>query len=338
MFKFSHYIQRYLEEHWYNQPKTILSIILYPISQLFGVVTKIRHCCYKYNLLKSYSLPVPVVVIGNLNIGGVGKTPLCLHIAQQLEAANISCGVILRGYKGKNTTARVITANDMLASDEALIYASNNIKVATANRRIAAANELIKMYPNIQIILSDDGLQHYALRRDFEIAVLNNDLISPNLNLLPDGSWREKLNRLNKVDHIVINTTNYPNTLKQYDKPITIQKIVLEKIYNPLTNKIYTITELNHLKILSMAGIGQPNKFFKFLAELGIQTTHNIAKTDHHDYTKQDIPDGFDVIIVTDKDYQKLKYLNISNLLVAKITIELDSTKLMQQIKALVKA
>lgn len=338
-------LQQIIENHWYKKKSNlILSIILFPFSIIFFIISKIRHLLYKFDIMPSYKSPVPIVIIGNISVGGVGKTPLTKHIAEELIKQNIQVGVILRGYKSKNKSPTIVTgkSNSIEVGDEALIYAQNNIPVAIGRDRYLAASELLIKHPNIQIVLSDDGLQHYKLKRDYEIVVVDATRLFGNKFVLPMGPLRENCGRLKSVNAIVINGSleNINDFAKDYklgnDILIENQTLILKNIYNPITQKILYPQQLSNLKVCGISAVGNPERIFNFIISNGIKLDSKIPYPDHYHYEKKDIPDNFDVILVTEKDYTKLKVLNNDKIWVIQVDVALVPNKLVEQISALI--
>ena len=320
------YIIKLIENHWYKKPRWWISLLLLPLSCIFGFISKLRYIGYKINLFKKYRLNVPVVIVGNITVGGVGKTPFTKYLVKELAKHNIKSGVILRGYKGKNNknaTIVDINSNSIEVGDEALIYATNNIPVAIGKNRYMAGIELLKHYPNLQIIISDDGLQHYSLIRDYEIAIIDFSRIKHNLHLLPNGSLRESIKRLKSVNSIVLSGgfEDIPTNPLIYNilnkKPITKQFVELDLIYNPVTKQQVTPNFFQNQKIITIAGMGNPQKFFDYVnTNLKINTIKNKAYPDHYYYKPQDINNNLakcDAILVTEKDYMKIAQLKLNN-------------------------
>ena len=334
-------IQNLIEKHWYYKNNPLLALFLLPLTLIFYIISKTRYFLYKAKILKSFRLPVPVVIVGNISVGGAGKTPLTKYLAQELSRGGISVGVILRGYKSQVKDTKVVVAQDSssLVGDEALIYARNNIRVAIGSNRYRAGLALLAAYPDIQLILTDDGLQHYRLQRDYEIAVIDSSRMLGNCFTLPMGPLRETPARLRTVSAVVING-KIPSDLHQklaMPKLVVEQKLVLDKILNPRDNTECEIKELRNKKIVAIAAIGNPQRFFDFVTGLGIRLNNVIPFPDHHHYTPEDIPQDYDVILTTEKDYAKLSGFNLENIRTVLVKTQLDKPELLKQILKLVR-
>ena len=335
-------LQNIIEKHWYKKINLMLSIVLLPACLIFYTISKIRYHLYKYHILKSYKLPVPIVIVGNISVGGAGKTPLTKMLAHELELINV--GIILRGYKGSASKQGIVVLPDMTSDevgDEALIYAQHGFKVAIGSDRYSAGLMLLATYPEIQLIIADDGLQHYRLQRDFEIAVIDASRLFGNNFMLPMGPLRETISRLDDVNAIVVNGVMDKTKLQSLqlsDKnksKLYTQQIVFDKIYNPVTSTYANPGQFLNQRVCAIAAIGNPTKFFNLLGSLGIQLEQTLSFPDHYKYKSTDIPPNT-TILVTEKDYTKLhKFVN-PNIWVVYIKTQLNDDQLVNQIQALI--
>ena len=190
---------------WYAPKPTVLTRALWPLSIPFGVAVALRRSLYRAGILHAHAIGVPVIVVGNITVGGAGKTPLTLALAQALTDRGRHPGIVSRGYGGSNVAPRAVVAGDdpCEVGDEPLLYANAGLPVWIAHRRAEAARALIAANPQVDVVIADDGLQHYALSRAMEIAVVDGARASGNGMLLPAGPLREPPGRLNEVDAIV---------------------------------------------------------------------------------------------------------------------------------------
>ena len=333
-------LQQIIEKHWYTKNNPLLCLILLPISLIFFLISQTRYYMYRLGILKSFKLPVPVVIVGNISVGGAGKTPLTKHLASELSQRGISVGVILRGYKSQAKDAMVVRETDdsIMVGDEALIYAKSRIKVAIGSNRYHAGLALLKEYPDIQLILTDDGMQHYRLQRDYEIAVIDTSRMLGNRFTLPMGPLRETVARLESVNAVVFNG-KLPNNIRGYlplPKLIIQQTLELDKIYSPYNNKSIMVKELAHKQIAALAGIGNPERFFNFLRNLDIPLAQTFAFPDHYHYKATDIPSNYPIILVTEKDYAKLDKLDNGIMWIVQVKTNLNSSQLINEISNLV--
>lgn len=334
-------IQTLIENHWYHKNNLFLNLLLWPISKIYLLIVIIRRMMFRLGLKKSTTIDVPVVIVGNIGVGGAGKTPLTKYLASQLIARGIEVGIILRGYKSSSTQARIVHAGDNSSEvgDEALIYAQNGFKVAIGAKRVDAAKLLLKTYPSIQLILADDGMQHYYLDRDFEICVVDSTRLFGNQHIIPMGPLREPLSRLNLVDAIVINGNANPKQRQQLfaelRAPIYQQELEFIDFYNPKSMQSVATDYFEKQNVLALAAIGNPQRFFDYLQNLGLRLKQTKALPDHYHYQATDIPVEY-AIITTEKDYTKLAQFAASNIWIARVSAKLENQRLIEQIIQLI--
>ena len=292
-----------LQQHWYRI--TPLHLLLLPLSLLFGLLAALRRTLYRSGLLPTEKLPVPVIVIGNITVGGSGKTPLALWLAQQLRDAGWHPGIISRGHvHGKSalkTPQPVLAASDPEAvGDEPVLMAQRNLcPVWVGRNRAAAGRALLQAHPECDILLSDDGLQHYRLQRDVEIVVVDGTRRFGNGFLLPAGPLRELPSRLTSVDAVVVQGgTAGPN-----EYGVQLHGETFYNLLNPQATA--GAAEFRGRQVHAVAGIGHPPRFFEHLRRLGIAAEpHPFA--DHHRFTAADLEFGnIDAILMTEKDAVK---------------------------------
>lgn len=288
-----------IERYWYQISPAHL--ILLPISWLFWVLSALRRTLYRLHLLESHKMPVPVVVIGNISAGGTGKTPLTLAIAQQLADAGLHPVIISRGYGGTAQQHPVAQQDSAeLVGDEPLLMARRKICPVWVGRdRAAVANAALRAVPQCDVLLCDDGLQHYRLQRDFEIAVIDGARRFGNGLLLPAGPLREPVSRLESVDAVVVNGSGAKTG--QYD--MLLSGDLFYNLLDPARSA--SAEELRHLRLHALAGIGHPQRFFDRLSSMGLTFTAH-AYPDHHPYSSADLAfDACDALLLTEKDAVK---------------------------------
>ncbi len=280
--------------------------LLAPLSGLYGLISLARKQLYQQGILPVYQAPVPVLVVGNITVGGSGKTPLIIALVQYLQSKNILVGVISRGYGRQDSNTPYFVTEDATpqqAGDEPyLIFQSTGVPIAVGSNRQQAIKLLLKHHPDITFIISDDGLQHYSLARQFEWIVVDGTRGFGNKKLLPQGFLREPVSRL--VGATVIyhdkNVQNYPkNTRLMHLEPDVLMPLL--SIQNQSIAK--------STKVYAVSGIGYPERFFQTLTELGFEV---IPKpfSDHHDFCLEDLVDLDDFpIITTSKDAVKMAVL-----------------------------
>jgi tetraacyldisaccharide 4'-kinase len=298
----------WIQKQWYCI--SFWHILLWPISLLFGLASRIRHCCYGLGLLESISLPVTVIVVGNLSVGGTGKTPLVIWLAEFLRAHGYHPCVISRGYGGRAVQPQSVSAasDPALVGDEAVLMARRlRCPVWVGADRVSVARALLSARPDCNIILSDDGLQHYRLRRDIEIAVVDGDRRFGNGLLLPAGPMREPKSRLKRVDAIVING----GEVRANEYSMQLVGNEFRRLQDPSFTA--TATDFVGKRVHAIAGIGHPARFFDYLRAKGVQLTEH-PYPDHHPYRPEDLQfAGAEAILMTEKDAVKCVAFNLQN-------------------------
>jgi tetraacyldisaccharide 4'-kinase len=310
-----------LETYWYRISPAHL--ILLPASWLFGALAALRRVLYRSRILSSFELPVPVIVIGNISVGGTGKTPLTLAIARQLADHGHHPVIISRGFGGDSRQQRV-TENSTAAEvgDEPLLMAQRRIcAVWVGENRVAAANAALKENPLCDVVLCDDGLQHYRLQRDVEVVVIDGVRRFGNGYLLPAGPLREPMSRLKTVDAVVVNGgKSRPQTQNQY--PMQLSGDIFQNLRHP--DKTATAHDLQGIRLHAVAGIGHPQRFFDLLKSQGLTVIPH-AFADHYPYQACDlIFDDCDALLLTEKDAVKCAAFADDNFWVLRVDAQVD--------------
>ena len=294
---------RRLEQHW--QRMTFVSALLYPLSVLFRTVVALRRAAYSKALLPSVRLPVPVIVVGNITVGGTGKTPLVLWLAGFLAENGRQPGIVSRGYGAPDTEPREVTpgSDPARSGDEPVLLAQRSgCPVWIGRDRPATAAALLRAHPRCDVIVSDDGLQHYALARDAEIAVIDRSRGLGNGLMLPAGPLREPASRLRSVDAVVVNGGDPGKRL-----PRAVGMALEGREFRNLLNPGHVVGpgHFQRLRVHAVAGIGNPSRFFDHLRALGL-TFEAHPFPDHHAYAASDLAfEGCDAIVMTEKDAVK---------------------------------
>ncbi|WP_367670730.1 tetraacyldisaccharide 4'-kinase [Sodalis-like secondary symbiont of Drepanosiphum platanoidis] len=317
--------------------KYFLYLILLPLSWIYKLFFKIRFLAYSYGFFKKYKFSIPILIVGNITCGGNGKTPLVLWLIKQLKINKWKVGVVTRGYKGKYNNYPLIIndkTNVYQCGDEALlIWKRTKVPVIVSPKRIKAIPILIKK--NLDIIISDDGLQHYSLERDLEWIVIDGKERFGNGCCIPAGPLRENISRLKNVDQIIINNyfNNKKKELTMYLKP----KLAI----NLLTGKKSCIKKLK--SVIAIAGIGFPNRFFETIKILGLTPKKKIIFPNHKNYNKKmlkSLTKFGENLLMTEKDAIKCyKFADISwwYLPVEATFKKKDSKKLILSIENIIK-
>jgi tetraacyldisaccharide 4'-kinase len=309
----------WLERQWYRV--TPLHLLLLPVSLVFGLLAAIRRALYRNGILGSEKLQVPVIVVGNITVGGSGKTPLTLWLAHQLIEQGWHPGIISRGYHSTGSSPRAVSPLDTaeVVGDEPLLLAQRRLCPVWIGRdRPAAGRALLSAHPECDVLISDDGLQHYRLHRDAEIAVVDGMRRFGNGFLLPAGPLRELPSRLCKVDAVVING----GEIKGNEYPMQLEGSVFHNLLDPDTVK--RAPDFHGKRLHAVAGIGHPRRFFDQLKKLGlVAQIHSFP--DHHRYVPADLAFGdADAILMTEKDAVKCSAFASKKCWVLRVEAQLD--------------
>lgn len=293
-------IQSWLNRIWYGKGAPLWWLA--PLSGLYGAAVAIRRWLYRNGWRQSVRLEVPVVVVGNLSVGGTGKTPLVCWLAARLVELGWKPGIVTRGYGGRLTGVHLVAATDdpKLVGDEPLLLAQRaGVPVAVGRNRPAAGRLLIGAGCNV--VISDDGLQHYALRRDSEIIVLDGLRRLGNGWLLPAGPLREPPARMGEADAVVVNGS------RSLDGGALTMRIVADHAVALRDESVGPLSAFAGMVVHAVAGIGHPQRFFDLLAASGIEAiTH--PHDDHAVYARGDIEFGDErPVLMTEKDAVKCR-------------------------------
>lgn len=303
----SAFADSFLQRVWYDREAQWVSFLLLPLSWLFGLVVVCRRAAYRLGLLRRIRVARPVVVIGNVTVGGTGKTPFTIWLATQLQAKGLRVGIVLRGYGGTSAHwPRDVSSesSSQEVGDEAVLLASRTAAIVVAGPdRVAAAQRAIEC--GAQIVLSDDGLQHYRLARDREIVVIDGRRSLGNRRLLPAGPLREPVSRLAQADLRVVSWRDgSPRPLTP--APATIQACARLVAATALVGgETRRLEAFKGLRVHAVAGIGHPQQFFAALQQVGIEVAPH-PLPDHARLSAEDIRFSDDLpVLMTEKDAVK---------------------------------
>ncbi|MEP7061232.1 MAG: tetraacyldisaccharide 4'-kinase [Betaproteobacteria bacterium] len=296
-----------LAEAWYRPRLTVSTALLVPLSWLYGGVVRARRRLYALGILQVHRIARPVVVIGNLTVGGGGKTPATIALARALATRGAVPGIVSRGYGGRATAPRRVAANDDPAQvgDEALLLAGTGFPVVVGRDRVAAAQALIDADPRCTVILSDDGLQHLALARDVEIVVIDTTRGFGNGHLLPAGPLREPAARIADADAIVRVGVTGPVSGDGRESVVVHHVLPWRRVVDDAENA-EVASAWRGLRVHAIAGIANPRRFFDMLASLGIDAA-GTPFPDHHAFVASDLPADADIVLMTQKDAVKCR-------------------------------
>jgi tetraacyldisaccharide 4'-kinase len=308
---------RLIEKVWFNNhpAKWLLVPLLLPLSALFWLLSSLRRLSFKYGLSKSYQLSKPVIVVGNIGVGGNGKTPIVIYLVELTRSLGLRPGVISRGYGGQAPHYPYLVNNDsttLAAGDEpVLIQQRCQVAVAVGSDRIASAELLIAQGCNI--IISDDGLQHYRLARDLELIIVDGKRLFGNGLLLPAGPLREGQWRLAKSDLVIYNGKDFNDKeakdTQNISNPSLQMSLVATEVCNLLTGERINLADFIVLNtsVNAIAGIGAPQRFFDTLTANKLKLINQQSFVDHHSFTLADFYNFDDniALLMTEKDAVK---------------------------------
>jgi len=281
---------------WYHWP---IILLLLPLTGLFWLLSALRRRLFQLGIKTAVDIPVPVIVVGNISVGGNGKTPLVVYLAKRLRQEGYRPGVLSRGYGGKNASyPMTVEPSSMvdLAGDEAILMRRHiNSPLVVDPVRPRGAMELVDKH-KCNVIICDDGLQHYALNRDIEIVVMDGQRRCGNKLLLPAGPLREGEWRLDTADFLVLNGGLVSNG--EYLMSLEAGKLI--NVKHP--NKSLSISSLTS-PVTAIAGIGNPQRFFSLLEKKQVKLKAQISFVDHYVFSEKDMPSG--MVIMTEKDAVK---------------------------------
>ncbi|GGA77524.1 tetraacyldisaccharide 4'-kinase [Neiella marina] len=310
-----------IEQAW--QKKLSWTLLLLPLTALYFLIVQIRRLAYRKGWLARQQVSVPVIVVGNISAGGNGKTPVVLWLAELLQRQGFHPGVVSRGYGGKSAHYPLVVAPEITpqqCGDEPKLIANRlNIPVVVAPHRSDAVNKAAEL--GADIVISDDGLQHYAMPRAIELAVIDGNRRHGNGLMLPSGPLREPISRLNSVFAVICNgdeahTDEYQMQLKPQQQWLAVDGNAAAIGHNELAGK----------KVLAIAGIGHPQRFFDLVSKLGISADVN-PLIDHAKISASRLRQWqaqYDVIIMTEKDAVKCENLGATNCYYLPVTAHID--------------
>lgn len=287
-----------IDKWWYQDQVKLWPLV--PLAWVYEFLMNCRRKLYQCGIFYSKKFPIPVIVVGNITTGGTGKTPLVMHIVELLSKQGWQPGIVTSGYKGNHKKPEEVSknSNPKLVGDEALVLANRlACPIVVGRKRVEALQTLLEK-AQVNIVVTDDGLQHYALQRDIEIAVIDGKRRFGNGYCLPAGPLREPKNRLSKVDFIVNNGEN-----RQGEYPM---EYIAGKIYRAKnTKEQQSIDSFRGKTVHAVAGIGNPTRFFELLTRHGINLIPH-AYPDHHAFSSKDIHFNDNLpVFLTEKDVVK---------------------------------
>ena len=318
--------------HWYRL--SLVSLLLLPVGLLYGGLVRLRRMLYSLGVLSTVRLPVPVIVVGNLTVGGTGKTPLVIWLAAELQRLGMRPAILCRGYGGSITEPRAIGGDDdpVRVGDEPLLLAlRSGCPVWIGRDRAAAGRAMLRMHTDRNIVICDDGLQHYRIERDIELAV-QDERGHGNGLMLPAGPLREPADR--PVDATVLNGERCDSETARrglqesgHVGAPTAFRMCLEPrgfyfVHDP--ERVLSVAEVSGKRLHAVAGIGNPARFFAQLAQLGLDPVCH-AFPDHHPFCATDLEFAdCDLVLMTEKDAVKCNRFGRSDLVALSVEAMLD--------------
>lgn len=306
-------------DHYWNSVNGV-SLLLFPLSLMFAAVAALRRLGYRLGLLRTQRFPVPVLVVGNITVGGTGKTPLVIWLAAYLRRHGWRPGIVSRGYGGnaQHWPQQVRADSDPSSvGDEAVMLAAlTGCPMCVGPDRPAAVQALLA-HTDVNIVISDDGMQHYALARDLEIAVIDGDKRLGNGFLLPAGPLREPKSRLDRVDLVIVNGEGGEGEFSM-------------KLFQPSVNSLsgdsdMALARFSGRTVHAIAGIGNPQRFFQLLERHGIDIKPH-PFPDHHLFQSEDLQFDDDLpILMTEKDAVKCRRLSCRDCWVVHVDAQPDA-------------
>ena len=300
-------MNKFFEQIW-RSSFNVYSLVLFPFSLIFFIIIKIRRTLYKYGILVKYKSPTPLIIIGNITIGGTGKTPFVIWLANHLANEGLKVGVISSGYKSTSKTPEIVNKNSNAnqVGDEAVLIAKHTDSIVVSGGSRVDATKLLTSISINDIILHDDGLQHYKLERDYEIILVNSKNPFGNGLLLPAGPLREPKSRLEDADIVAYTNDNNESTYSIAS--------VSNSVVNSVSKESKNIEDFTSKKIHLVTGIASMEMIIENLISYKIQCIPH-KYDDHHIYDGSEVIfDDNHPVFITQKDYVKLSDINNKNI------------------------
>ena len=309
---------------WYSKHSSLKALT--PLSWILQKAVECRRSRYRSDTNRVWKAPIPVCIVGNITVGGTGKTPLVIWLYEWLTRRGVKVGIVSRGYGGKASNYPLIVSEQSRCRDvgeeNVLLYQRTSAPIVVDPERVRATQFLLENH-TIDLIIADDGLQHYRLGRDIEIAVVDGARGFGNGLLLPFGPLREPKSRLQDVQWLVVKGEQ-----SYIDLPRSLMRLEPVEFVNVENNSVKPIHEFREMhaeKLRAVAAIGNPDSFQNTLDQIQIQANVK-AFRDHHHFRSDELDKNGSVIIVTEKDAQKIRELpmDISNIWYLKVNVKFE--------------
>jgi tetraacyldisaccharide 4'-kinase len=309
-----------LNRIWYGD--SALRWVLWPISAVYLALTRLRRTAYRRGWRPVVESPVPVIVVGNVSVGGTGKTPFVIWLAEQLKQRGRRVGIVTRGYRGKGTEWPRTVAPDSdpeeVGDEPVLLARRTACPVVAGPDRVACVEALLEK-ARIDVVLSDDGLQHYRLGRSFEIAVVDGARGMGNGLCLPAGPLREPVSRLQEVDAIVVNGGEWGHA------GVFRAAAVVTKVYHLKDGALRTLESFKGALVHAVAGIGNPQRFFDLLEDAGLDIEAHPLE-DHAEIGPEQLTfDEPGAVLITEKDAVKCEHLKLDGVWCVVVDFQFDA-------------
>ena len=309
-----------LNDIWYG--KSPMRFALWPVSAVYRGLARLRRTAYQRGWRPTVEVPVPVIVVGNVSVGGTGKTPFVIWLVDQLKQRGRKVGIVTRGYRGKGTEwPRAVTANsdpEEVGDEPVLLARRTGCPVVAGPDRVACVEALLEDV-RVDVVLSDDGLQHYRLARAFEIAVVDGARGMGNGLCLPAGPLREPPSRLQEVDAIVVNGAGWGHA------GVFRAEAVVTKVYHLKDGAERTLESFRGKPVHAVAGIGNPQRFFDLLLDADLDVEGH-PLDDHAEITLDELTfDEPGAVLITEKDAVKCEHLKASGVWCVVVDFKFDA-------------
>lgn len=305
-----------LDQYWYD--RNLIAWLLWPLSLVFCALVFVRRSFYKSGFFKSVGFNIPVVIVGNISVGGTGKTPLITKLVELLESWGYRTGVISRGYGGQGPWPYHLSKESQAAEsgDEPLqIFKRTGCPIVVGPDRIQDIAVLLQNH-ELDLVLCDDGLQHYRLQRDLELIVVDAQRQFGNRFCLPAGPLREPVSRARNADWVIQNGGDS-------DYSFSIQS---GKVIRLMNRQELNFSDFAATKVHAVAGIGNPQRFFNLLRTAGLDIIEH-AFPDHHNFIQQELEFSDEwPVLMTEKDSVKCSHFSLNNLWYVPVDIKLSDT------------
>lgn len=316
----------WLQRIWYGRSAWRYPLV--PFSLLFAVLVRLRRTLYRMRILKPLEVPVPVVVIGNISVGGTGKTPITIWLATELKIRGHRPGIVSRGYGGDVGAEPVQASGNSdprQVGDEAILIAiRSRCPVFVHPDRVAAARAAVAA--GVDVVIADDGLQHYRLARDFEIAVMDGVRGTGNGWMLPAGPLREPLHRLQEVNRVLVQTegqdVDVPYVRRASDRSSSAFSLLPKQMRRLNETRSQPLGEFSGKTVHAVAAIGNPRRFFRMLESHGMRVIPHPFR-DHQQLTPEQLAFGDNLpIVMTEKDAVKCTGMSLENAWYVPVTVK----------------